>query len=108
MAAEANNNILYQPDERPPFLFSVGFGFQAVVGMLVAVAAYVSIIARTYGQPDSYLSWAIFSAFVISGGIIVLQSTRFWRLGSGYTLISDPSAIFIAICATALNEGGPP
>ena len=107
MSREINNNVLYEPDERPPFLLAAGLGFQAVMGMLVAVAAYVTIIVRTGGQNDSYLSWAVFSAFAVSGIVIVLNSLRVWRFGARYTLVTGPSAVFVAVCAIALREGGP-
>ncbi len=107
MAQASNDNILYEPDERPPFFVAAGLGFQAVMGMLVAVAAYVTITVHSGAQSESYLSWAIFSAFLVSGIVIVLQSVRVWRFGTQYTLITGPSAVFVAVCAIALREGGP-
>lgn len=77
------------------------------MGMLAAVAAFVAISVRMGGQTDSYMSWAVFSAFAVSGVAIVLQSLRIWRFGAGYTLTTGPSSAFILICATALLEGGP-
>ncbi len=88
-------------------MLAAGLGFQTVMGMLAAVAAFVTIIVRTGGQSDSYLSWAIFSAFTVSGIVIVLQSFRIWRFGAGYTLATGPSPAFVVICATALLVGGP-
>ena len=102
-----NEHILYEPDERPPFLFTLGLSFQTIMGLLAAVAAFVAITVRMGDQPDSYMSWAVFSAFAVSGTVIVLQSFRVWRIGAGYTLTSGPSSAFILICATALLEGGP-
>ena len=107
MASALNEHILYEPEERPPFLFSIGLSFQTILGMLAAVAAFVTITVRMGDQPDSYMSWAVFSAFAASGIVIVLQSSRLWRFGAGYTLTSGPSSAFIVICATALLEGGP-
>ena len=107
MEREQTQNILYEPDERPPFFFALGLGFQAIIGLLIGVAAFVLITARAGGQSDSYLSWAIFSAFTASGIVIILQSLRVWRFGARYTLICGPSAMFVAICSLALREGGP-
>ena len=53
--------MLYEPEERPPFLFTLGLSFQTIMGMLAAVAAFVAITVRMGDQPDSYMSWAIFS-----------------------------------------------
>ena len=108
MASPAlNEHILYEPDEQPPMLFTAGLGFQTIMGMLAAVAAFVAITVRMGDQPDSYMSWAVFSAFAVSGTIMVLHSFRIWRFGAGYTLTTGPSSAFILICATALLEGGP-
>ena len=107
MASPANSQILYEPQERPPFLFTVGLSFQTILGMLAAVAAFATITVRMGDQPDSYMSWAVFSAFAISGTVMVIQSFRAWRFGAGYTLTTGPSSAFILICATALLEGGP-
>ena len=107
MASPANSQILYEPQERPPFLFTIGLSFQTILGMLVAVAAFTAVTVRLGDQPDSYMSWAVFSAFAVSGTVMVLHSLRVWRVGAGYTLTTGPSSAFILICATALLEGGP-
>lgn len=107
MASALNEHILYEPEERPPFLFAIGLGFQTILGMLAGVAAFVAITVRMGDQPDSYMSWAVFAAFAVSGIVIVLQSFRLWRFGAGYILTTGPSSAFIVICATALAEGGP-
>ena len=64
---QTNNDLLYQPDEQPPHLASLGLGFQSVMGRLAAMAATASIIAAAGGQSDSYLSWIFFSALVVCG-----------------------------------------
>ena len=108
MASPAlNEHILYEPDERPPFLLTLGLSFQTIMGMLAAVAAFVAITVRMGDQPDSYMSWATFAAFAVSGMVMVFHSLRIWRFGAGYTLTTGPSSAFILICATALLEGGP-
>ena len=103
----ASEHILYEPDERPPFLAAAGLGLQAIITMLAVITAYVTIIVRAGGQSDNYMSWALFSAFAVSGIATILQSFRVWRFGAGYTFATAPSAAFIVICATALIEGGP-
>ena len=68
----ASEHILYEPDERPPFLAAAGLGLQAIITMLAVITAYVTIIVRAGGQSDSYMSWALFSAFAVSGIATVL------------------------------------
>ena len=106
-AAQVNENILYQPDESPPPLASLGHGFQMIMGMLAMMAATTSIIARAGGQPDSYLSWIFFTALAVCGLGAILQTVRVWRFGSGYALSVITATPFIAVCITALLAGGP-
>ena len=105
--AQINKDLLYQPDERPPHLASLGLGFQSVMGRLAAMAATASIIARAGGQSDSYLSWIFFSALVICGLGTILQTFRVWRFGSGYPLSMVSGTAFVAVCIGAVVEGGP-
>ena len=60
------------------------------------------------GGGDAYLAWAAFAALAISGITTMLQARRVGRFGSGYILLMVTSGAFIAVCVTALTEGGPP
>ncbi len=105
--AQVNENILYQPDERPSHPASLVHGFQSVMTRMAAMAATTSIIAVAGGQPQGYLSWIFFSALVVCGIGGILQTFRFWRFGSGYSLSISSASAFIAICISALLAGGP-
>ena len=86
---------------------SLGLGFQSVVGRLASMAATMSIVARAGGQSESYLAWIFFSALAISGLGLIFQTYRIWRFGSGYAISVVTATAFIAVCITALLEGGP-
>ena len=86
---------------------SLGLGFQSVVGRLASMAATTSIVARAGGQSESYLAWIFFSALAISGLGLIFQTYRIWRFGSGYAISVVTATAFIAVCITALLEGGP-
>ena len=105
--AQVNENILYQPDERPSHPASLAHGFQSVMTRMAAMAATASIIAVAGGQAQGYLSWIFFSALVVCGIGLMLQTFRFWRFGSGYPLSVVSASAFIAICTSALVAGGP-
>ena len=105
--AQVNENILYQPDERPSHPASLFHGFQSVMTRMAAMAATASIIAVAGGQSEGYLSWIFFSALVVCGMGSMLQTFRFWRFGSGYSLGVTSASAFIAICISALLAGGP-
>ena len=87
-----NENIRYEPEENPPHLLSAGLGFQATLTLLPPIVVIVAIIVRSAGQSESYLTWAVFSAMVISGAITVLQSLRLGRFGSGNMLFMGTSS----------------
>ena len=105
--AQVNENLLYQPDERLSHPASLVHGFQSVMTRMAAMAATTSIIAVVGGQPQGYLSWIFFSALVVCGIGSMLQTFRFWRFGSGYSLSISSASAFIAICISALLAGGP-
>lgn len=65
------------------------------------------VVIRAAGGSESYLAWAAFAALAISGITTMLQARRVGRVGSGYILLMVTSGAFIAVCVTALTEGGP-
>ncbi len=105
--AQVNQNIRYEPDEHPPSGVAIGAGLQAAMVILAPVVLTVVIVGRIADQPESYLSWAVFAALMISGVVTVLQAARFGRIGAGHVLIMGTSGAFIAVCVAALVEGGP-
>ena len=75
--------------------------------IVAPVVLTVVIVARIAEQPESYLSWAVFAALLISGFTTVLQAVRVGRVGAGHVLIMGTSGAFIAVCVSALVNGGP-
>ena len=102
-----NETVRYEPGENPPPAIAVGSGLQAAALIVTPIVLTVVIVARIADQPDSYLTWGVFAALIISGLTTILQAVRFGRIGSGYVLIMGTSAAFIAVCVAALVEGGP-
>ena len=107
LTARRQEDIRYEPDERPAHILSAGLGFQAALLALAGIVLTPVIVIRAadYGEP--YLSWAIFAALVISGVSTILQSVRVGRFGAGHILIMGTSGAFIAVCIAALVGGGP-
>ena len=106
-AVTTNPGIRYEPDENPPVLVAVGTGIQAALVNLGGIVIGAVIVFRIAGQPESYIPWAIFAALIVSGISTFLQAVRFWRIGAGHVLVMGTSGAFIAVCVTALVEGGP-
>ena len=71
------------------------------------MAATTSIVALAGGQTEDYLSWIFFASRVVCGLGRIFQTVRFWRFGSGYSLLTASASAFIAVCITALSNGGP-
>ena len=101
------DSIRYEPNENPPPLLSFGIGFQAAMLVIGGIVLTPAIVIRAADQSEVYLSWAIFAALIISGSTTVLQAVRVGRFGAGHILIMGTSGAFIAVCITALVEGGP-
>ncbi len=108
MATEpVNENIRFEPDEKPPAPLAIGAGFQAALIMLAPVVLTVAIVLQISGQPVAYTAWAVFAAMLVSGLTTILQAVRVGRFGSGHVLFMGTSGAFIAVCIGALTVGGP-
>ena len=105
--SERPGGVRYEPDERPPIALSCGLGLQLAVLCIAGVALTPAIVVRAAGGAESYLTWAVFGAVLVSGITSVLQAVRVGRIGAGYVLVMGTSGAFIAICVGAIAQGGP-
>ena len=105
--APVNQNIRYEPDERLSRALSLGLGFQYAALIIGGIVLTPAIIVRAAGESEAYLAWAVFTALAVSGLTTVVQAIRLGRIGAGYPLLMGTSGAFIAVCVTALVEGGP-
>ena len=102
-----NTAVRYEPDEKPPALLSLGLGLQLAVLCVAGVVLTPAIVIRVAGGTEAFLSWAVFGALAVSGVITLVQAVRLGRIGAGYVLLMGTSGAFIAVCITAIAEGGP-
>ena len=100
-------DLRYEPEEQPPPALALGLGFQFAMLTVAGIVLTPAIVVRAAGGSEDFLSWAAFAALAISGVTTVLQAVRVGRVGSGHVLLMGTSAAFIAVCVTALIEGGP-
>ena len=105
--SERPGGVRYEPNERPPPLLAGGLGIQLAVLCIAGVALTPAIVVRAAGGEESYLSWAVFGAVLVSGITSVIQAVRVGRIGAGYVLVMGTSGAFIAICVGAIAQGGP-
>ena len=99
--------VRYQPDESPPMALAFGLGLQLAVLTIAGIVLTPVVVIRAAGGDEMFLSWAVFAAVAVSGVTTVLQAVRVGRVGAGYVLMMGTSGAFIAVCVTAIAEGGP-
>ena len=101
-----DQDVRYEPDERPPLPLSVGLGFQYVALTAASIVLTPAILIGAVGGGDDYLAWVVFAALLVSGATTVTQAVRIGRIGSGYILLMGSSSAYLAICVAALERGG--
>lgn len=106
-APAGGRHIRFEPDDRPPAALTAGMGIQFAVLTIAGIVLTPAIVIRAAGGTDSYLTWAVFAAAIVSGISTILQAVRLGRIGAGYVLLMGTSGAFIAVCVAALVEGGP-
>lgn len=106
-ASDSADTIRFEPEEHPSLAITVATGIQAALANIESIVIATVVVFRIAGEFESYLPWAVFAALVIGGISTLLQAVKFWRIGSGHILVMAPSGAFVAICVSALVEGGP-
>ncbi|MXZ78221.1 MAG: hypothetical protein F4Z06_08085 [Acidimicrobiia bacterium] len=106
-APTGGRHIRFEPDDKPPPALTAGMGVQFAVLTIAGIVLTPAIVIRAAGESDSYLTWAVFAAAIVSGISTILQAVRLGRIGAGYVLLMGTSGAFIAVCVAALVEGGP-
>ena len=107
-AMDSQSGVRYEADERPPIPLTIGLGLQIALLTVGGVVLTVAIVSRAGGASESYLTWGVFAAAAICGITTAIQALRVGRIGAGYVLMMGTSGSFIAVCITALVQGGPP
>ena len=90
------------PRRAPPRL-----GLQYAVIAMASIMVTPAIMIQLAKGSEAYLSWAVFSALIISGATTLIQVIRFGRFGSGYILLMGSTNVFLPVCVSALEQGGP-
>ena len=105
--AQQNETLRYEAHEPSPIITTVLTAFQITIILVGLVVVPIVIIVRTAEQPEAYLTWTVFASLGICGITTILQALRIGRIGAGHILVMGTSEPAIAICLTALVEGGP-
>ncbi len=102
----ADEGLIHEVDDRIPRPLALGLGLQLAALGLNGMVLLPTIAFRAGGAEDLVL-WAVFASVLACGAATIMQAVRVGRYGAGYVLPHVSSAIFIAICAEALIQGGP-
>lgn len=102
-----NPSVRYEPNDKPPIPLTIGLGFQFAILCVGGTVLTPAIVIGAAGGSETYLSWAVFAAVAISGITTIVQAVRVGRIGAGHVLVMGSSGAFIAVCVTAIAEGGP-
>ena len=82
-------------------------GFQGAALILAPTVLNVAVAVRSSGLDDTYLTWSVFAALLISAGITALQAFQMWRFGAGHIVLTCPAALFIGIMVATVSAAGP-
>ena len=99
--------VRYEPPEKPQLTLSLGLGLQQAALTCAGIIITPVIIIRAASGSESYLTWAVFGALLVSGVTTILQAVRAGPIGVGYPVVMGTSGAFIAVCVTAIADGGP-
>ena len=102
-----HQDIQYEINDTPPTTLSVGLAFQLVLLTVSGIVITPVIIIQAANVGEPFLSWSVFVVLLVCGLTTILQAVRVWRFGSGHVLLMGTSGAFIAVCVTALVNGGP-
>ncbi len=106
-APAPGRHLRFEADDKPPLPLTAGLGLQFAILAIAGIVLTPAIVIRAAGGTDAHLTWAVFAAAAISGISTILQAARLGRIGAGYVLLMGTSGAFIAVCVTALVDGGP-
>ena len=67
----------------------------------------VAVAVRSAGLDDTYLTWSVFAALLITSAITALQAIQAWRFGAGHIVLTCPAALFIGIMVATVSSAGP-
>ena len=105
--SKASREVRYEPDERPSPLLSAGLGMQFACLCIASIVMTPTVMITVSGGSEPYLYWAVFSAIVICGITTAVQARTVGPIGAGYILIMGSTSAFLAVCVSALEQGGP-
>ena len=103
----ADQPIRFEPEEACSPSTTLLVGFQGAALLIAPTVLNVAVAIRSAGLDDTYLTWSVFAAMLISAAITALQAFQIWRFGAGHIVLTCPAALFIAIMVATISAAGP-
>lgn len=98
--------IRFQPDEKPPNSLTAFLGLQLAILCVPGPVLVPALVMQSAGGAEAHLVWAVFASVVACGATTALQAIRYGRIGAGHVLAMGASGAYIAVCVTAVAQGG--
>ena len=80
---------------------------QIFIPNTIGLTMLATLVVRAADESDAYLGWAIFTTLAVSGAGMIVYALRFRHLGMGRLIVTNFNVPFLAVCALALQAGGP-
>ena len=103
----ADQPIRIEVDEACPPSTALVVGSQGAALMLAPTVLNVVLAVRSSGLDDTYLTWSVFAALLVSAMITAFQAVQLRRFGAGHVVLTCPAALFIGIMVATISAAGP-
>ena len=111
MGSEKQSELVYELDEKPPFLESFLAAIQHLLASFIAIIAPTLVIGGTLAL-DSEIPYLISMALIASGLGTFIQAYRPFGIGAGMICVQGTSFTFLGVILSAgflvKNGGGGP
>ncbi len=97
----------FEAQDRPPFLQTIGLGWQFSLIASATLLVTPVVVAQAADRGDGYLNWMVFASLVVVGISTLIQTRRIGPVGAGIFLPMFTAAFAIPFCITAVIDGGP-
>ena len=106
-AGSAEQPVRFEPEEPCPPAVALVVGLQGAALILAPTVLNVAVAVRSSGLDDTYLTWSVFAALIVSAAVTALQAFQAWRFGAGHVVLTCPAALFIGIMVATVSAAGP-
>ena len=101
------SQIRYEAGEKCPPLAAATSALQIFIPNTIGLIMLAALVVRAAGESDAYMGWVIFTSLAVCGASMILHALQLRYLGSGRLIVTNFNVPFLAVCALALQAGGP-